>query len=969
MPSLHLNLFGAPELLLGDGAPRPVHFETRKAIALLAYLAVSGRSHTRDALAALLWPEADALHARSTLRRTLSALTVAIGEGQVEADRQAIGLHPRATLVCDVTRFLAAIAHSRERDAAPAECRRHLEQAARLYRGDFMAGFSLRDSIDFDDWQLLQAEHLRREYASALDRLIALLIAAADFAAALPHARHWLALDPLHEPAHARLMQLYAWTGQPSAALHHYQDCVRILDQELGVPPLAATTALYEAIRDHRLPAPDARDLASPPASLAQPALLPSAHLLVGRETELAALHRAYASGATRFLVIIGETGIGKTRLAAAFLDAVQTQGGAVLKASAYEGETGLAYGPILAALRGGLSQEGAHARLAALAPHTLAEAARLLPELTPAAPRPDPHTSAAAQLRLFESLQDLLLALLAGPRPGIVFLDDAQWADDATLDLLAFIVRRLQTRPTEAPLLLAAWRGEDVGPDHRWSRLLAEGRRSGVAASIELARLGPTAAQKMVENAWGEQTDARLVARLLAESEGLPLVLAEYLTLLQPDDDLLAADWPLPANVHALVHAHLARIGETAWQTLTAAAVIGRKFDFETVSAASGRGEDETVAALEELTSKGLATELPPAAAHAGPSFDFRHEKLRSVVYDETSLARRRLLHRRVAAYLAERLRDPRKAGPVAGQIARHYQLGGEMDKAAVFFQLAGEHARGVYAHAEALAHFRAALAAGHPQPGPLHEAIGDLLTLAADYPAALRAFETASAHADAGQLAALEHKVGAVYHRQGDWHVAERHFQAALAAAGGEQATMLRANIYADWSMAAFRADARAGGAARAQDLAGQALSLAQAAGDARALAQAHNLLGILARSSGQIDSAADHLQQSLALARDLADPGAQAAALNNLAQLYAANSDLPQALDLTAQALALCTASGDRHRQAALLNHLADLLHAAGRNDEAMARLKQAVQIFAEIGAEAAEPQPEIWKLEEW
>ncbi len=260
MAALHLNLFGAPELFIGDGdGAMPIHFDTRKALALLTYLAVTGKGHTRDSLAALLWPEGDAEHARSALRRTLSALTTAIGAHQIEAGRQTIGLHPESTLICDVARFQTAIAHSRGHGHPPAapcsDCRRWLQEAAELYRGDFMAGFSLRDSLEFDDWQLIQAEHLRREHAAVLDRLTALLIDEGDFAAALLHARRWLNRDPLHEPAHARLMQLYAWSGQQSAALRQYQECAHILDQELGVPPLQETTALYEAIRAPR-PAP-----------------------------------------------------------------------------------------------------------------------------------------------------------------------------------------------------------------------------------------------------------------------------------------------------------------------------------------------------------------------------------------------------------------------------------------------------------------------------------------------------------------------------------------------------------------------------------------------------------------------------------------------------------------------------------------------------------------------------------------
>src|SRR3712207_926809 len=128
-------------------------------------------------------------------------------------------------------------------------------------------------------------------------------------------------------------------------------------------------------------------------------------------------------------------------------------------------------------------------------------------------------------------------------------------------------------------------------------------------------------------------------------------------------------------------------------------------------------------------------------------PAYDFIHEKLRALVYEETSLARRRLLHRRVAEALVRRSRRRREPGPVARQIAHHYQLAGQDTEAANYFKLAGEHARTLYANAEALSHFRAALALGHPDVAGLHEAVGDLNTLQGDYGEALASYEAAGA------------------------------------------------------------------------------------------------------------------------------------------------------------------------------------------------------------------------------
>jgi tetratricopeptide (TPR) repeat protein len=153
------------------------------------------------------------------------------------------------------------------------------------------------------------------------------------------------------------------------------------------------------------------------------------------------------------------------------------------------------------------------------------------------------------------------------------------------------------------------------------------------------------------------------------------------------------------------------------------------------------------------------------------------------------------------------------------------------------------------------------------------------------------------------------------------------------------------------------------------RALQLGHQALDLAQRAGDTRTLAQVHNILGILGRSQSDLERASHHLALSLALAETLNDPGIRVAALNNLALARAASDDIAGALELAETALSLCISQGDRHREAALHNNLSDLLYAAGQPDAAMAHLKRAVAIFAEIGLESGDIQPEIWKLVEW
>ena len=426
-------------------------------------------------------------------------------------------------------------------------------------------------------------------------------------------------------------------------------------------------------------------------------------------------------------------------------------------------------------------------------------------------------------------------------------------------------------------------------------------------------------------------------------ETQGLPFFVVEYLDS-QADGSTDGS--ALPPGVRGLLEARVTGVGEVAGQVVAAAAVLGRPSDPGLIRAVSGRSDEETVTALEELTRRGVLAETDTG------ELAFRHEQARRVAYELTSAGRRRLLHGRAADALDSR--NP-------GAIAVHLRLAGRDGEAARAYRRAGEQARDLYANAEALAAFREALALGDDEPASLHEAIGDLETLAGEYSQALDSYEAAAALAGTERLGAVEHRIGLLHARRGDWELAEHSFEDALRT---DPPAALAARIVADRSLNAHRRRRDD----EAESLAQQALTLAERAADSRALAQAHNILGVLASGSGDHAEARMQLERSLALATEDDDPVARAAALNNLALALRAEGELEHALALTEEALALCVAVGDRHREAALENNAADLLRALDRNDEAMARLKSAVATFAEIGENAA-TEPEIWKLVEW
>jgi predicted ATPase/DNA-binding SARP family transcriptional activator len=331
-----LRVLGPPHLEHDD---QPVELNLRKAMALFVYVAVTGQPHSRDALATLLWPDADQREGRASLRRTLHRLSQVIGSELLESDANLIRLHPDAGLWLDCAAFQqhAAIGlASPDAETSETERVRHLAAAAELYTDDFLAGFTLPGSPPFDEWQFFQRENLRGTCARVLDQLTRIHQGREDWDVALGYARRWLALDPLHEPAHRALIELYAQAGQQGAALRQYWECVRVLDAELKAAPEQATTELFEAIRAKRFPPPrpapsatEVAPVASEDAALAErrepqrplntptDSRLPaSATPFIGRERELAELERLLSEPSTRLVTVLGPGGIGKTRLA-----------------------------------------------------------------------------------------------------------------------------------------------------------------------------------------------------------------------------------------------------------------------------------------------------------------------------------------------------------------------------------------------------------------------------------------------------------------------------------------------------------------------------------------------------------------------------------------------------------------------------------------------------------------------------
>ncbi|MEO8328584.1 MAG: AAA family ATPase, partial [Candidatus Nanopelagicales bacterium] len=421
---VRITLFGSPRIER-DG--QPLRFDTRKALALLAYLAVTDRPQRRNILASMLWPGSDQVKARSALRRTLSVAGV-VGPALVSS-RDEIRLNSEL-ISCDVTECVRLL----ERGGAQSQ-----RSAVELATEPFMAGFTLRDSPTFDDWQAGTAERLRDQIVAALAHLVDIAATHGRLAEALALTRRWLTTDPMSELAHCQLMRLLTWTGQRPTALRQYRTLTRMLDAELGVPPLPETVELYDAIRADKLGPPAASTADQHPDTTSdkrQPPSTPTPTTpLVGRDNERQRLldvwHASAAQGG--LIGIVGEPGLGRTALVRDLAAEVAARGGKTLILRAHESEAGLALAAARDLIRQ-LPQESTDDEDEALAA---------------------PVDSPGAQVRMFEAVQAKLERSLVGALPGLLAIDDAHWLDPTSADLLAYLVRRMPA----GVLVVITWR------------------------------------------------------------------------------------------------------------------------------------------------------------------------------------------------------------------------------------------------------------------------------------------------------------------------------------------------------------------------------------------------------------------------------------------------------------------------------------------------------------------------------
>jgi DNA-binding SARP family transcriptional activator/tetratricopeptide (TPR) repeat protein len=722
---LRISLLGVLRLELDD--TEMVAPSSRGARLLLAMLALERRAHSREALAARLWPEVLATSARASLRTALAQLRSALGpqaQRFVEAGRERVELAGPEAVWTDVGEL--------ERLLGEGE----VEAALELWDGELLVGLE-------EDWVYERRDELRERLCEAVGRRAAVVEDRGDLHGALRLTRRQIALDVLAEEPQRELIRRMAASGDRSGALAAYQRFSDRLRAELRALPSKSTRELAEALRSGAAPAASGGEvLARPEGVLPRPLRFPANRPFVGRKTELARLRELWEGahgGALAAVFVAGEAGIGKTRLAAEFVDGLQQDEALVLYGRCDEG-LAVPYQPFVEALRpyaSALGSDGLQVQLGALAP----QLGRLLPELQMPREtgRGDPESERFA---LFEAVS-VLIEMATRKTPVLLVLDDLHWAAGPTLLLVRHLIR--SERPLRA-LVLGTYRETELDPGDRLGQLLADLQRDSSAQTLSLRGLDEAAITALLEASANHRLDdraAEFVQVLRDQTAGNPFFIRELLAHLVESgaiyrtgqrwtSDLRPAQLEIPEGLRAVIRHRVARLSKCARHALTVAAVAGPTFSVALLEHVLGQ-DSVVLDALDEAMTAGLLAEAGPAA------YAFAHALVRQALYAELSSARRMRLHRQVGEALEAIADRDANVEALAYHFAQAAAHGHSVEalpvvgvaKAGVYARLAGERAARQLAYEEAARYFQQALDVQGGRPEERRERCELLLAL----------------------------------------------------------------------------------------------------------------------------------------------------------------------------------------------------------------------------------------------
>ncbi len=903
MGTLEIRLLGGFELGRDGRVLDPLPL--RAARSLFAYLVLNReRAHTRDLLAGTFWPDFDDSRARRRLSQALWQVQTSIGEE--DGERYLIGtpdtvrFNPDASFWLDVDAFEDALtqeeaAGSRQEEGA------HLARAVELYRGDLLAGF-------YDDWLFPEQDRLRSRFLGALERLVDIAMAKGDHEAAFVTARRLAQEDEFDEEAHRRVMRIAVLLGRHNDAIRQFEECRRILAEELGSTPSPETVELYEATLADRAaggrPAPNPDE--SPLFGTAEPAPF------VGRDTERSRLAERLDEvfdGHGAIVLVEGESGVGKTRLLAETMQDARWRGMDVLWGRSMP-SGGQPYGPLAGALAevSGLRARQLVAKLEPMWAEALAPLVPMFGQADLAAPE-GPVRRADEQSRMREAIA-VAFGALADIAPTLVVLEDVHWADDDTIRTLAQIAGRIADRRI---LFAVSYRhGEARERADVW-QLLRDLDRLPHCERISLAAYSPAQTEELIRRSLAlPEVSREFSERLHRETGGIPLFIVETLRALYEKDGLDEAEatleeppsphdrLPVTPTVHALIRHRLDGLDPGSHKTLELVAVHEGDLLLEEVIAASELEDHSALSALDDLVRRRLV------ASREG-EFSLGHELMRRVVYDDLPLSRRLDLHRRVA--LAIEAHRPREVEV----LAHHFVTARIPDRAAEYLERAAHKAVAVHAYDTAALHLDRASAtldeihasnARRYAVSALHEEVLDVLGRREEQDHVIRRLER---YADASQR-------GDAHRRRAWWLAHQDRFPEAEAEAA-------------------------------------QALTLAKESNDAGSIVSALTALGMIACFGGRAAEGVRHLEEAADFRGT--DRRQEAAARNALGQNLIDLQRFGEAESQLLAALALYGDLEDARGQAEVLGMLGTLRMERGEPDSAEKDFRRAIETSRRIG----------------
>jgi DNA-binding SARP family transcriptional activator len=842
--ALTITTLGAPRVL-HDGVP--CEFLLRKVFALALYLAVTGQAHTRAQLVALLWPEADEAHGLLSLRQTLLQLRRVLGS---DADQhlRTTGDLVRLDLgnggIVDVALFAAAATSP---DPSP--------PALQRYAGAFLAHLELDDAPDFMEWVTAQRAYWDVCFDRLAEHELRRLLDDGRAEEANALGQTWVARRTDSEAAYRLLATAQAAVGDADGARLTIAAAARRW-AELGLELPAETQVLRARLTQ----------LAALPAMLPPPPARVLRLPFVGRHEAFADLRQAYGrarDGAPGTALVLGEAGVGKSRLLGAFLRWARVQGADVAIGRADELSGRLPYQPLMELLRERLARERAPDDL--VEDSWLSELQRLVPDLHDRYPDlPPPVDDSAAGTRLLEAIAQLGLAL-ARHQPLVWVVDDLQWADEATRDALLCLLKRWRDARASA-LLVCTLRSEELATAPALEHWLAVARRTTTLTEVRLSPLSAELTAQAVTTLLGASASGEACAWLYAETGGNPLYLEHVLQALvergvvrwqdndqprlAPDAEVAALESWLPETLRELLLQRVRRLNPAAQQMLAAAAVVGTHFDEGLLVPVAGVEEEAVLAAL-ELAERRLLLRSE------GGHYRFAHDKVAEAVYGDLTLARRRVFHRRA-------LRALETAGDAsAAELARHALVGEEWEAAARYSEQAAKAAQQIGAHRDAVR---------------FYEQVVHLLTTAPSQEA-LRSYFSEEAVAHVYDQLALRHAV------LGEKEAARAVCLRLLTEARTRQSRFLEGRLLDTLGRLAQEFDHDP---AAAQTLLEDAQRLAEQTGDIPGQVRTTRRLALLALNREQMPQARAYAQHAVALARRSPKPSDLPIGLNVLSDV---------------------------------------------------------------------------------